>query len=65
MLAVGDLVARADAPAVTYRVTTALARGVVRALPFRRAGAEVLLFTVRRGGRTALSDGTAPWIQVG
>jgi hypothetical protein len=39
--------------------------GPVRALPFRRAGAEVLLFTVRRGGRTALSDGTAPWIQVG
>ena len=38
MLAVGDLVARADAPAVTYRVTTALARGVVRALPWIQVG---------------------------
>jgi hypothetical protein len=50
-LAVGDLVARIEAPTVLYRVTTKFP-GYVRALPYRRSGREQLLMPIKQGARS-------------
>lgn len=63
-LAVGDLVARVEAPTVLHRVTEKFP-GYVRVLPYRRSGREQLLVPVRHGGRTIWTGDGSQWIVMG
>lgn len=63
-LAVGDLVARVEAPTMFHRVTTKF-HDYVSILPYQRSGKEVLLMPIGRGKRTIWTDGTSQWIVVG
>lgn len=60
-LAVGDLVARVEAPTVLYRVTSKHP-GYVRILPYQRSGREVVLTTVKHGGRTIWAGDGSQWV---
>lgn len=58
---IGTLIARVEAPTVRYRVTSRLAKGVWRCLPFQARGREVVLQARIDGNLTG--DGSV-WIQV-
>lgn len=60
-LAVGDLVARVEAPTVLYRVTSVTTPTLVRLLPFRRSGNGVYIASMC--GAWA-GDGSA-WRKIG
>lgn len=62
-LAIGDLVARVEAPTVIYRVTSQHA-GHARILPFRRSGRELILVPLKRGSSTWIGDGSQ-WLLTG
>lgn len=61
-LAVGDLVARAEAPTELYVVSTKLTGGGFRLLPYQRSGKEVVVMSMRHGKQTILTDGSSQWI---
>lgn len=62
-LAVGDLVARVEAPTVLHRVSEKFP-GYVRVLPYRRSGREQILFQSAAGARFWIGDGSQ-WIVMG
>jgi hypothetical protein len=62
-LAVGDLVARVEAPTVLHRVTEKFS-GYVRVLPYRRSGREQILFQSAAGTQFWIGDGSQ-WIVIG
>jgi hypothetical protein len=59
-LAIGDLVARVEAPTVFYRVTERFP-GYVRVLPYQRSGREQILISVRHGRRTVWAGDGSEW----
>jgi hypothetical protein len=63
-LAVGDLVARVEAPTVLHRVTSRHP-GYVRVLPYRRGGREQLLVPLRHAGRTIWAGDGSEWVVTG
>ena len=63
-LAVGDLVARVEAPTVLHRVSENFI-SYVRTLPYRRSGREQLLVPVKHGGRTIWIGDGSQWIVTG
>lgn len=63
-LAVGDLVARVEAPTMLHRVTEKFP-GYVRVLPYRRSGKEQFLVSLPHGGRTIWTGDGSQWIWTG
>lgn len=44
---ISDLIVRIEAPTVIYRVTSKIADGVFRCLPYRRSGKEVVIIKTK------------------
>lgn len=63
-LAVGDLVARVEAPTVLHRVSEKFP-GYVRVLPYRRSGSEQFLLPMKRGRSTIWAGDGSQWIVTG
>jgi len=63
-LAVGDLVARVEAPTMLHRVSEKFP-GYVRALPYRRSGREQFLMPIKQGGRSIWAGDGSQWIVMG
>ncbi len=63
-LAVGDLVARVEAPTVIHRVTERFPK-YARVLPYRHSGREQFLVPFKHGGRTIWAGDGSQWVVVG